>query len=321
MNPLPLLALFLPGFFGLWDPDVERELLKQVGEKAFTTISCPETKGGCGKFQNEAIFAERSICPHCKTSLTVRVANRRNAPVSAFTERWARGVVQEAVDLHFKGKYFVERGVACPELSLTGGSTADLAILRRQGKVNVKPQDIVAVIEIKMSIIWNWQKGETQPSSDFDVHRGRPSIFRSDSLLKAIGKGAIFRSAPASRTIPYLVIGNSPPPKGYYDKIDGTVRLGIAQRFISLTPNPLIDQKATATRNPKSTPGGGFVRVDSVEELGAFLKEVIETDWVGLEGMTDRSTLGRILKSLDPSAPPEKITDQFLRKLQKSRLP
>ncbi|MDP6504676.1 MAG: hypothetical protein QF886_13720, partial [Planctomycetota bacterium] len=140
----------------LWSPEVEKDLLKHLGDRAYTSVRCAKEKGGCGRFQEFSVFAEKRECPHCKTRLTVQVNNGRNAPVSKYTEEYARNLLQHAVDKSFEGKFFVKRGVICPELSLTGGSSADLAILKSdRAKGPVPPGEIIAVIEVKMSILWN----------------------------------------------------------------------------------------------------------------------------------------------------------------------
>lgn len=297
----------------LWSPEVERDLIAKVGEKCFTTIEC--TTAECSKFKERAVFSEKSACPHCKGKLRVQVAQARNVPVSTFTEIYAREVMQAAIDKYYKGTLFVERGVQCDELSLTDGSGADLAIVKRQGQATLNAEDIVVVMEVKMSLVWNWKLGEDKPSSDFYQHNGRPSLSRTDSLLKAIGKGAIFRSTEKSRRIPYLVIGNCPPPEGYYAKIDGAVRSGLVQKFISLTPKPVLS--GPPMRNPKETSGGGFLRIDSMDELATFLKSVIDGKGVYLGRMVDRKELGEKLKALDSNGPSEEVADRFIEALLK----
>jgi len=298
---------------GLWSPEVELDLIKKVGERCFTTIEC--VAKNCGKYQERAVFSEKSECPNCKSKLRVKVAQSRNVPVSTFTEIYARKVMQAAIDKNYKGRFFVERGVRCDELSLTSGSGADLAIVKRQGQKTLAAEDIVVVMEVKMSLVWNWKPGEEKPSADFYQHNGRPSLSRTDSLLKAIGKGAIFRSTEKSRRIPYLVIGNCPPPPGYYAKLDGAVRSGLVQKFISLTPKPVLS--GSQVRNPKGTKGGGFLRIDSIEELAALLKKIIEGKGVYLGRMINRKELGEKLKVLDANGPSEQVADRFIDSLLK----
>jgi len=297
----------------LWSPDVERDLIRKVGEKCFTTIECTATT--CGKFKERAVFSEHSKCPHCGGKLRVKVAQSRNVPVSTFTEKYAREVMQAAIDKSYKGSLFVVRGARCPELSLTGGSAADLAIVRRKLQSAFKAEDIVVVMEVKMSLVWNWKPGEDKPSADFFQHNGRPSLSRTDSLLKAIGKGAIFRSTEKSRRIPYLVIGNCPPPQGYYAKLDGAVRSGLVQKFISLTPKPVLS--GSPVRNPKQTRGGGFLRIDSMDELSDLLKQIIDGQGVYIGRMVDRKELGEKIKALDTDRPSEAVADRFIEALLK----
>ena len=144
---------------------------------------------------------------------------------------------------------------------------------------------------------------------------GRPSIYRTDSILKAIGKAAITRSSPGSERIPFIVLGNTPPPPNYRDKVDGTVRTGLIQKWISLTPNPLIVEpaKSPAKRNPKETTG--FLRVDNVTELQELLKTILTTEWLYVGAMVEAKKVGEIIKGLDLSKTTEQVGHEFLRKL------
>lgn len=120
-----------------------------------------------------------------------------------------------------------------------GATAADIAILNRNTDGPVTPEIIECIFEVKMSIIWNWaENNREKPIADYDGHAGRPSIFRTDSILKALGKAAITRSCQGSQTIPFIVIGNTPPPINYRDKVDGTVKAGLIQKWLSLTPIP-----------------------------------------------------------------------------------
>jgi len=54
---------------------------------------------------------------------------------------------------------------------------------------------------------------------------------------------------------------------GYWDAMDNIVRLGIIQRWVSLCPQPLVVAPAPLPhrRNPKTTPGHGFLRIDTID--------------------------------------------------------
>jgi hypothetical protein len=94
---------------------------------------------------------------------------------------------------------FAVTGVVCPEIELTENSPADVAITAKKGK-NQKAKDILLIIEVKMSIVWNWEyvnnarEGEKLVCiGDFQTHQGNPGLLRSDSMLKAIGKSINIR--------------------------------------------------------------------------------------------------------------------------------
>ena len=55
---------------------------------------------------------------------------------------------------------------------------------------------------------------------DYKQHKGNPSLLRSDSMLKAIGKSINIRvSGIASAKIPIIVLGNSPITDSYVKKL------------------------------------------------------------------------------------------------------
>ncbi len=167
-----------------------------------------------------------------------------------------------------------------------------------------------------MSVIWNWSAANRErPLADYDGHAGRPSIYRTDSILKAIGKAAITRSCPGSERIPFIVVGNTPPPHAYRDKVDGTVKAGLIQKWISLTPSPLVvePERSPATRNPKETPG--FERIDSLVELENLLVKALTVSWRYVGAMVESKKIGEIIKSLDLSMEAEAIGEAFLQRL------
>jgi len=171
-----------------------------------------------------------------------------------------------------------------------------------------------------MSLVWNWEpcKDGIKIVADYDGHKGRGSIYRTDSILKAIGKGAIFRSHMDANKIPYIIIGNCPPPKGYFDKIDGSVRAGIIQKFISINSNPLIVNTSKATiRNPKKTQGAGFLRIDGLIELAGLIKNYLENEQVFIGSMIKKEKLGRVIKSLNLNGSYSQIGQEFFENINK----
>ena len=300
----------------LWTVDVERDILTDT---MFATIYCDRAKGGCGHTER-AVFRGRSAsCPACgKATLGVSAFNQRNAIVADATERFALSLFGHAVDTsaELSGKFFVKRNVVSPQLEFQGATSADMAILNEDLDGPVPPENIECILEVKMSIIWNWAEGDRkQPIADYDSHAGRPSIFRTDSILKAIGKAAITRSCPGSERIPFIVVGNTPPPPNYRDKVDGTVRAGLIQKWLSLAPNPLAVEpgRSTARRNPKQT--AGFLRIDRIPELQELLIRILTTEWKYVGAMVEARKIGELIKSLDLSRAPEDIGSDFLRRL------
>ena len=197
----------------LWSADVEHSLLDA---SMLATIYCTAE---CG-FAEKAFFKTKGKkCPDCrKSGLSVSSFNHRNAPLANETEKFALCVIQDAIDgcPQLAGQHFAKRGVICRQLGLKGNSGADVAILDRDVKGPVPLEAIECLFEVKMSFIWNWHEGDlAHPIADYDKHGGTPSIYRTDSILKAIGKAAITRSYAGSGGIPFVVVGNTPPPSGY----------------------------------------------------------------------------------------------------------
>ncbi len=195
----------------------------------------------------------------------------RNAFIGAYTEKWALELLKEiAKELNT----YAVRNVVCEELELTKGSPADITICKTDFVIQ-KPQDIIAIFEVKMSIVWNWEllknnsKFSLKCLGDFKTHQGNPGLLRSDSMLKAIGKSITVRiSSLESAKIPIIVLGNTPVTKSYYSKIDNLRNYGIIQGFWSLNPSPLDNNG----ENVKATKGKGFLRFDSYSDFKILTK-------------------------------------------------
>ena len=298
----------------LWSSEVEQSLLD---DSMLATIYC---KANCG-FSERALF-KRNVkkCPACKASgLSVRTLNGRNAPLAIETEKFALRIIQTAIDesSELVGRHFAKRGVICPPLGLKGNSGADIAILGRDISGPVPLEAIECLFEIKMSFIWNWhERNLSHPIADYDKHGGTPSIYRTDSILKATGKAAITRSYIGSESIPFVVVGNTPPPRGYRANVDGTVRSGLIQKWISLTPSPLIVEPTMEAnqRNPKRT-AGGFLRIDDIRELQNLLLTLLGRKRQYIGAMTDAEKVGKLIKSLNLERSAVEIGGEFLRRL------
>lgn len=216
----------------------------------------------------------------------------RNALIGSYTEKWVGDLLGEIAE---SVKGYSMQGVISEEIGLTKQSPADVAICKTK-EVIQKPNDILLIVEVKMSVVWNWEfipeTKELKCVGDYITHQGNPSLLRSDSMLKAIGKSINIRvfSVGASK-IPIVVIGNTPVAKSYWEKVDNLKRNGIIQGFWSVNPKPL-DNEGT----PKSTPQRGFLRVDSYEELKENILALLNEEREFFAGMYTRKRLGEIIE-------------------------
>ncbi len=296
----------------LWTVETERGILT---DSMFANIYC----NNCGYTEKTIFRGSSTKCPQCGvTELGVSEFNQRNALVADNTERFAVTLFDYVINHspHLMGKFFVKRNVECRQLELSGRTKADIAILNQDIDTPVLPEMIECIFEVKMSLIWNWSEtNRERPLADYDRHAGRPSIYRTDSILKAIGKAAVTRSCLGSERIPFIVVGNTPPPVTYRDKVDGTVKAGLIQRWISLTPSPLVVEpsKSPQNRNPKSTLG--FERIDSLVELEKLFIKILTVNWRYVGAMVEVKKIGEIIRALDLSQTCEKIGETFLRQL------
>lgn len=303
----------------LWNPEYEKRFIENTNAVVYASTRCRDCS-----FSYQSVFKKSTPgkCPLCGGKLESSTPQGRNAPVSNYTEKFALDIVNRSLkELGFKD-FEGKREVVCDQLGLPSRSAADIAIVERGSKGrHYTPEKIKVVFEVKMSLIWNWEQdknGSPVIIADYDSHKGRGSIYRTDSILKAIGKGAIFRSHHQASRIPYVVIGNSPPPTSYLGKVDGSVKVGIVQRFISLTPEPLVvDESKGKERNPKTSPGGGFTRIDTLDDFSDYLKSLLEEERIFIGSMLKKSELGRLIKSLDLDQDYEEIGEEFFEKLHR----
>jgi hypothetical protein len=300
----------------MWTENDEKDFLNEATVNVWAEINCSECD-----YSYKALFKKKGNCPNCGTRLRSNTPQQRNGPVGNFTENFVYKKIQTILNKSPKIKGLeAKREVTCEELDLTGRSGADVAIVHegRDG-TDYPANEIEMVLEVKMSLIFNWEPGDNGDPvivGDYDAHTGRPSIARTDSILKAIGKAGIFRAHKASTTIPYIVVGNCPPPTSYYDKIDGSVRAGITQKFISLTANPIpLNGENAGTRNPDQTPKNGFERIDTLDELQSFLECWLTEERFYIGAFLKDETIGTIIKSIDMSQAPEQIGQAFVESL------
>jgi len=231
----------------------------------------------------------------------------RNSYVGKFTESYVEELLSDfAKDMG----YFSVRDVVCQEIGLPKKSPADVAICKTNSKIQ-EPQNVVAIFEVKMSIVWNWKydNGEIVCIGDYSTHQGTPSLLRSDSMLKAIGKAINIRiSNKKAHNIPIFILGNTPITPHYYEKVDNLKSSGIIQGFWSLNPKPLDNFV-----NPiESTDNFGFQTIQSYKILLDLLTKIIGNKLQFFSSMMSKNELGRIIKHASQEGEEIKIAEKFL---------
>ena len=214
----------------------------------------------------------------------------RNSLIGQFTEKWSKTLFEPIAQ---KLGLYAVNSVVCDELGLSKQSSADLAFCTNDQTIQ-KPEDIKLLFEIKMSVVSNYEF--TQPDSikfigDYKQHKGTPSLLRSDSMLKAIGKSINIRVSGISSTkIPVVVLGNSPITDSYIKKVDFLKTSGVVQGFWSLNPNPT--NVAYITNTPKL----GFQTILNEKQLFDNCKELVNSDMNYFSSMIPKLKLGEIIK-------------------------
>ena len=233
----------------------------------------------------------------------------RNSLIGKFTEKWTADLLQTVIK---EKELFAVPGAICEEIALTKMSPADVAISRNKN-ITQKPEDIVAIIEVKMSIVWNWgfKKGNVLNCiGDYKKHTGNPGLLRSDTMLKAIGKSINIRvSSFKAAKIPIIIMGNTPITDSYYAKVDQLKISGIIQGFWSVNPNPLDDNE----KNIKETTKRCFYRFDNIKELTDSFTTILSEKQDFFSSMKNRKELGRIIEIANKESTYEKKAEMFLK--------
>jgi hypothetical protein len=104
----------------------------------------------------------------------------RNAFIGNYSEKWTADLLNEIAGTI--GGYPVHKAV-CEEIALPNNSPADIAICKTPHKVQM-PRDILLIIEVKMSVVWNWEyvpnlnsKFESQRIGVISQHQSNSSLF------------------------------------------------------------------------------------------------------------------------------------------------
>jgi hypothetical protein len=219
-----------------------------------------------------------------------QVLNGRNSLIGQFTEKWCQNLfnpVARKLNLH------AVNGVICEELGLTRQTSADLAFCKTD-TINQKAENVKLIFEIKMSVVSNYKflnPYDIEFYSDYKQHKGNPSLLRSDSMLKAIGKSINIRVSGISSTkIPIIVLGNSPITENYIHKVDFLKTSGVVQGFWSLNPSP------TDNDFIKESSKYGFQTLDNETQLLRTCEELLSNDMNYFSSMISKNNLGKIIK-------------------------
>ena len=234
----------------------------------------------------------------------------RNTFIGDYTEKWTRELLEEYAS---SINLFAVQGVICEEIGLNRKSPADVALCRKNTN-NQKAEDIVALIEVKMSIVWNWElrNNELLEIGNYSTHQGNPGMLRSDSMLKAIGKAITIRvSGYETNNIPIIILGNTPITKHYYEKVDHLKKCGIIQGFWSTNPKP-----SESIDTLKYTDEKGFIRMDTREEFISHLDKLLAQKLTFFSSMISKKCLGDIIVISNKEETLEKKAEKFLQLLR-----
>ena len=97
----------------------------------------------------------------------------RNSHIGRFTEEFCLRLISSVLP---NKDYFTVRNVICEEIGLTKHSGADIAICASNNHQQ-KAKDILCIIEVKMSLVWNWElqtDGKLEICSDYTKHSAIP---------------------------------------------------------------------------------------------------------------------------------------------------
>ncbi len=238
----------------------------------------------------------------------------RNSLIGKYTENWVRNLFDSLID---DEELFVVKQAKIPSLGITSRSPADIVISTEDKKI-LKPDEVKIIFEVKMSIVWNWQydinSDKLTEIGDYRTHQGKPSFTRSDSILKAIGKCIDIRVFNRqSSKIPIIVLGNAPLSNGFCKKADYLKSAGIIQGFWSLNPFPL-----NHGNTRKTTPKGGFIRLDNTSELKKHLNCLFNQDLNFFSGMENLKDLGKYVEVANKESTYENKGLAFLNLIKRS---
>lgn len=227
--------------------------------------------------------------PKSDNTKNVSVPNHRNALIGRKTEKWCKDILSQIAR---QNNLYAINGVVCEEIGLSKQSPADLAFCTSDSRIQ-NPENIKLIFEIKMGIVNNYfydADNNFEFCGDYSTHKGNPSLLRSDSMLKAIGKSINLRvDSSKGKRIPIIILGNSPITINYVKKVDCLKKSGVIQKFISLYPNPTNHDFVC------KTPEKGFETFDSPNQIETYLSWLLNTSMNYFSTMISNKDLGRII--------------------------
>jgi proteasome lid subunit RPN8/RPN11 len=234
----------------------------------------------------------------------------RNALIGLFTEKWCRDLFSPVAQ---KMGLYAINSVVCEEIGLTQNSPADLAFCTNEN-IKQDPENIKLIFEIKMSIIWNYLYNEMKGLSllgDYKTHKGNPSLLRSDSMLKAIGKSINIRvSGNCANKIPIVIIGNSPITSTYLKKVDYLKTAGVIQGFWSLNPNP------SESDFIQSSPELGFKTFKNISEITKDFEILLNNDYYYISTMLSKPQIGKYISIASQEKTDTEKAEKFIKLLR-----
>jgi hypothetical protein len=230
----------------------------------------------------------------------------RNALIGSFTETWAKILF---APIARKFNLFAVNTVECPEIGLTKRSEADLAFCTTDSRLQ-SAKNIRLIFEIKMSIVSNYEyiaPNKIEFIGDYKTHQGNPSLLRSDSMLKAIGKSINIRvSGIESTKIPIVVLGNSPITDNYSHKVDFLKKAGVIQGFWSLNPNPVKNGFIHETKEL------GFQTIQNIHRIETLIEDLLCTNLNYFSSMISQKKLGEYIRIAYQEPTDEAKAEKFL---------
>ncbi len=239
----------------------------------------------------------------------VSTPQSRNSFIGSTTEKWCKELFS-SIARH--NNLYAVNGVICEEIGLSQKSAADLAFCTTPNTIQ-SSDNIKLIFEIKMGIVNNYfynDNADFEFCGDYTTHRGNPSLLRSDSMLKAIGKSINLRvDSSKAKSIPIIILGNSPITQSYVKKVDCLKGSGVVQKFISLYPNP------TSHDFINVTPEKGFETYESIEQLENYVEYVLNSNMNYFSSMMSNKELGRLISIANAETTDELKGQRFLEML------